>query len=123
MDDIKKLQLIFHTLADQNRLRIIQAIDRKECTVSEITALLNLSQPLVSHHLKSLKNAGVLTTTRNGPFVIYRLKEPMILDLLGSFLDIFKGLDEETLGEQPSFITPLWWVEMRKKCFGGKPWE
>ncbi|MBI9098335.1 MAG: winged helix-turn-helix transcriptional regulator [Spirochaetaceae bacterium] len=123
MDDINKLQLIFQTLSDQNRLKIIREIDRSEKSVSEITDALQLSQPLISHHLKSLKKTGVLITRRNGPFIFYRLKEPLLLDLLGSFLNIFQEMDMDSIKEEPGFATPAWWIQMRKNCMGGKRWE
>ena len=52
MDDAAKLQTVFQTLGDANRLRIIKFIGERECSVSEIVQATGLSQPLVSHHLK-----------------------------------------------------------------------
>jgi len=43
---------------------------------------LNLSQPLVSHHLKELKRSLLVKIERNGPFIYYELVDPRILDVI-----------------------------------------
>ena len=93
MDDLKKLQLIFQTLSDYNRLGIIRFICEKERSVGEIVKTTKLSQPLVSHHLRILKENKILETKRNGPFIFYYLKEKKILDAINLFLEIFKHSD------------------------------
>lgn len=90
MDNEQKLQLIFQTLGDANRLRIIQFIGDRECSVSEIVQAVNLSQPLVSHHLRVLRENQVLDSSRKGPFVIYKLKDKRLMEALNLFLLIFK---------------------------------
>jgi DNA-binding transcriptional ArsR family regulator len=84
-----KLQNIFQTLGDVNRLRIIQIIGDKVCSVSEIVAATKLSQPLVSHHLRVLRESGLLKTKREGPFIYYELSDIHILDALCIFREIF----------------------------------
>ncbi len=92
MDNAQELQLIFQTLGDANRLRIIQFISEKECTVSEIVQASKLSQPLVSHHLRVLRKNHILDSERKGPFVIYRLRNKKLLEALDLFLLIFKDI-------------------------------
>jgi DNA-binding transcriptional ArsR family regulator len=90
MDDLKKLQLIFQTLSDYNRLGMIRFICEKERSVGEIVKESKLSQPLVSHHLRVLKENGILETKRNGPFIFYYLRDKKILDVINLVLEIFK---------------------------------
>jgi DNA-binding transcriptional ArsR family regulator len=91
MDDLKKLQLIFQTLSDYNRLGIIRFICEKESSVGEIVKATQLSQPLVSHHLRVLKENGILETKRNGPFIFYYLRDKKILEAINLFLELFKN--------------------------------
>ncbi|MCE5346709.1 MAG: metalloregulator ArsR/SmtB family transcription factor [Bacteroidales bacterium] len=91
--DLKKLQLIFQTLSDYNRLGMIQFIGEKERSVGEIVKETKLSQPLVSHHLRVLKNNGILETKRNGPFIFYYIRDKKILDAIDLFSEIFKDSD------------------------------
>ena len=73
--EIGTTQLIsqFKALADPVRLRIITLCGRAECSVSELTGVLGLSQPRVSQHLKQLCDAGLLERFRDGHFVYYRV--------------------------------------------------
>lgn len=91
MDDLKKLQLIFQTLSDYNRLGMIRFICEKERSVGEIVKVTKLSQPLVSHHLRVLKENGILETRRNGPFIYYYIRDKKILDAIDLFLELFKN--------------------------------
>jgi DNA-binding transcriptional ArsR family regulator len=91
MDELKKLQLIFQTLSDYNRLWIIKFICDKERSVGEIVRTTKLSQPLVSHHLRVLKDNGILETKRNGPFIYYFIRNKKILDAINLFLELFRN--------------------------------
>jgi ArsR family transcriptional regulator len=67
-------QLVAHlkALADPARLRIVTLCAQGECSVSELTRVLGLSQPRVSQHLKQLCDVGLLERFRDGHFVYYR---------------------------------------------------
>jgi DNA-binding transcriptional ArsR family regulator len=108
MDHAQKLQLIFQTLGDANRLRIVQVIGEKECTVSEIVQALNLSQPLVSHHLRVLRENQILDSERKGPFVIYRLRDKKLLEAIELFITIFKDLNITNNSETTFTCGPGW---------------
>jgi DNA-binding transcriptional ArsR family regulator len=107
MNDITKLGFLFQTLADANRLKIIEFIGDKTCSVSEIVAATGLSQPLVSHHLKILRDNGVLETARQGPFVYHKLKDLRMLDALGVFSEIAESITKTEYGER-AFSCPPW---------------
>ncbi|HBE78770.1 MAG TPA: transcriptional regulator [Firmicutes bacterium] len=108
MDNAQKLQLIFQTLGDANRIRIIQFIGEKESTVSEIVQASNLSQPLVSHHLRVLRENQVLDSERKGPFVIYSLRDKKLLEALDLFLTIFKDSDIANGNDTMFTCVPGW---------------
>jgi DNA-binding transcriptional ArsR family regulator len=108
MGDEIKLQLLFQTLGDGNRLKIINFIGEKECSVSEIVESTGLSQPLVSHHLRTLRESNILETKRSGPFVYYRLRDPRLLSALGIFYEIANSIENQEL-ENTMFCSPPWW--------------
>lgn len=110
MNDASKLQSFFQTLGDANRLRIISHIGEEECSVSEIVENTGLSQPLVSHHLRTLRESGILETERKGPFVYYKLKDKRLLSALGIFMEI-AGEQKEREHDQPMFCSPTWWTD------------
>ena len=93
MSELRKLQLIFQTLSDYNRLGMIKFICEKEISVGEIVKETKLSQPLVSHHLRVLKENGILATKRNGPFIFYFIRDKKIVEAINLFIEIFKNTD------------------------------
>ncbi len=71
MQDIVKLSKIF---SDINRVKIVALILRdKEVCVCEICDTLQLSQPLVSRHLKQMKAADILCVEKRGKWMLYSL--------------------------------------------------
>jgi len=76
-------------LADPKRILILYSLHDKPCSVNELVELLNLSQPMVSRHLKVLRERGMVTTIRIGTTVEYRLADERLiqaLDLLRAVL-------------------------------------
>jgi ArsR family transcriptional regulator len=87
-DDAELLARSLKALADPARLRLISMVaahaDQEAC-VCDLTEPLGLSQPTVSHHLKVLVDAGILTRDKRGTWAYYRLV-PGALDALGRLL-------------------------------------
>ncbi len=76
------VERLFKVLADESRLRILQALEDGERSVSEILERTGLSQTLASFHLRTLREAGIVTTERRGPFIFYTLADPSLPNLL-----------------------------------------
>ena len=75
-------------IADPTRLRLlslIQAHDGGEACVCDLTEPFGLSQPTISHHLKVLLEAGLVTRSRRGTWAYYRAV-PERLDALAAVL-------------------------------------
>jgi ArsR family transcriptional regulator len=67
---------MLRAIAEPARLQLIsliQATRDGEACVCDLTAPLGLSQPTVSHHLKVLRDAGLVTRARRGSWAYYRL--------------------------------------------------
>lgn len=64
---------LLKVLAEENRLHILRMLKRGEHCVCQIIERLDLSQSLVSHHLKSLKEAGLIRDDKRGMWVYYSL--------------------------------------------------
>ncbi|OLM20063.1 regulatory protein, ArsR [Pseudonocardia sp. Ae707_Ps1] len=63
-------------VGDPNRLRIAAALlDGDELCVCDTAWVVGASQALVSHHLRQLRGAGVVTSRKDGRMVMYRLSE------------------------------------------------
>lgn len=64
--DLKAMAVIHKALADPTRLRILQRLAAGDGTVSDLMHHVDLSQPLVSWHVRRLRAAGLVTTRRSG---------------------------------------------------------
>ncbi len=73
---------IFKALSHPARVRIAVRLLRGDCCVSEARAVLDISQPNVSQHLKILKDAGLVAGRRQGTKVCYRLADPRLARVL-----------------------------------------
>lgn len=74
--EAEQLAAAFRAIADPTRLRLISLLASSpggEACVCDLVAPLGLSQPTVSHHLKLLFEAGLLTRDKRGLWVYYRL--------------------------------------------------
>jgi DNA-binding transcriptional ArsR family regulator len=73
---------VFKLLSDPTRLSIIQALELEELCVCDIAALLGLTQPSVSHHLKALRHSGIVKYRKSGKMALYSLRGSRISALL-----------------------------------------
>ncbi len=74
-DAAAELAAVFKALADPARLRLLSLIQSHvegEACVCELTEPLTLSQPTISHHLKVLHDAGLISRSKRGTWVYYR---------------------------------------------------
>ncbi len=70
------------SLSDENRLRILLSLCNGKKTVSTIVEEVNLSQPLVSHHLKELRRCLLVNVERKGLFVYYEIADERVIDIV-----------------------------------------
>jgi len=73
---------VFHALADPIRLEIINYLRQGERCVCEIVPHLNLIQPLVSRHLKILKDAGIVRCRKDGTKRMYIIVDQRIFNIV-----------------------------------------
>jgi ArsR family transcriptional regulator, arsenate/arsenite/antimonite-responsive transcriptional repressor len=79
---------VFIALGDRHRQRILLIFDRGErLNVSRIVQTSTLSRPAVSHHLKILRDAGVLGSVKEGKEVFYWIEKKFLHDALSAVLD------------------------------------
>lgn len=85
---------MFKALGDPVRLRLLSMIaSAPEICVCDLTAAFDLSGPTISHHLKVLREAGLVDSERRGTWVWYRVK-PEALRQLGALLNISATPDQ-----------------------------
>ncbi|MGI5217671.1 ArsR/SmtB family transcription factor [Nocardia sp. CA-290969] len=71
-----ELAAVFKALSDPVRLRLLSSIASRagmEACVCDLSEGIDLTQPTISHHLKVLREAGLLTSERRASWVYYRV--------------------------------------------------
>jgi ArsR family transcriptional regulator len=76
--EFNDLQKFLNAIANKKRLIIMNILKEKDRCVCELEALLDDSQPSVSHHLKILENAGLIRGWKKGKFTHYDVVKKMI---------------------------------------------
>jgi ArsR family transcriptional regulator len=79
--DGQRTARLFHALADETRLRILEQLADGEQCVCDLTDALEAGQSRLSFHLKTLKDAGLVTDRRQGRWIYYALN-PETVDQL-----------------------------------------
>ena len=87
---VKKLstvepELLFKTLSDSTRLRLLNLLAEGEVCVCDLHGTLGLEQPKVSRHLARLRRAGLVEVERDGKWMHYRLArhgDPLVRNVL-----------------------------------------
>ena len=82
VENLQAPAFLAKSLSDENRLRILLCISNRKKSVSAIVEELQLSQPLISHHLKELKRSLLVKVERDGPFIYYEMADERIIDIL-----------------------------------------
>ena len=72
----------FQALGDPSRVQIVWALSKGELCVGELVDLLSMSQPAVSHHLRTLRNLHLVRVRRDGRTSYYSLDDEHIEILL-----------------------------------------
>ena len=98
--DTERFTLVCKALGDELRLEILRLLKNESFGVLELSRILEIRQSALSHHLKVLSNAGLVTTRREGNAIFYR--RPLILedDPLGDFRkSVYSNVDRLPLDD------------------------
>lgn len=90
-DTTENLVRLLKVLGDTTRLGIALSIGRESRSVTEIVNAAGLSQTLISFHLRIMREADIVKTDRNGPFIHYRLSDPSLLEVLSELSRMVNG--------------------------------
>ena len=95
LDEISDLCRLLKVLANPNRLQILLYLLDREVSVGEIESSLEIRQPSLSHELRKLRDAELVTTKRQSKTVFYRLKSNAVKNML---ISISSTMDESMQG-------------------------
>ncbi len=83
---------VFVALGDEHRQRMLLTFEKGErLTVGQIAAVSTLSRPAVSHHLRILREAGILDEEKVGKTVYLQINKPLLTGVLSDVLDYVRS--------------------------------
>ena len=85
-------------LADETRQQIMRICCCTRLSVNEIVAQTGVSQPTVSHHLKVLRDAGLVSVQRHGKEIFYSLNQEKFADNCCGIANIFAPREKVSRG-------------------------
>ena len=86
----KKTAVIFKAFCDESRIRILQILKDGEKCACRLLEALNITQPTLSHHMKTLLDSGVVNGRKEGKWMYYSISEEG-LKKAQEYLDYLKG--------------------------------
>jgi ArsR family transcriptional regulator len=87
-------------LADPNRIMILYSLSQSPRNVTELCSELNMPQPLVSRHLKVLRERGMVTTKRQGTIIQYFLADERLIQAL----DLLRAVMRDGLTKRAELV-------------------
>jgi DNA-binding transcriptional ArsR family regulator len=89
---------VFHALSSPDRLEILEFLRDGEKCVCEIVPHLNLIQPVVSRHLKILKDVGVIRCRKDGTKRMYSIVDPKVHNVVDTLTpELVSALQKEVV--------------------------
>jgi ArsR family transcriptional regulator len=73
---------VFKALNDETRREILMLLRKKDMTAGDIADKFHISKPSISHHLEILKRADLVSSEKQGQFIIYSVNTTILDDLL-----------------------------------------
>ena len=80
-EEIDRTAELFKVLGDPTRLKIVNALMLSEICVCDLAKLLGMSQPAVSHHLKTLRQTRLVKYRRDGKTIFYKLDDEHVANV------------------------------------------
>ncbi len=81
---------IFSALADPARIRILKLLEKESMCICDLTITFGLRQPLISYHLKILKESGLVKPIKKGKWVFYEIADKRLVRLISRITETIK---------------------------------
>ncbi len=88
-------------IGDPKRLMLLYLVAERPHNVTELTEVLDVAQPTVSHHLRILRERGLVTAERDGTSIYYALADPRILKAI----EIMRSFVSDLLRERANVVS------------------
>ncbi|MDD4407197.1 MAG: metalloregulator ArsR/SmtB family transcription factor [Bacilli bacterium] len=89
-DNYDEYALIFKTLGDATRLKILSMLSNEELCACKILEAFDITQPTLSYHMKMLTDIGLVNAVKDGSWVIYSINKKRKKEMLKYLLYLLK---------------------------------
>jgi ArsR family transcriptional regulator len=86
-----RLNIVFKAIADPTRREILHLLRTEEMTAGDVAGHFEMTKPTLSHHFAVLKEAGLVTSRREGQTIWYSLNTTVLEDVLAWSMDLARG--------------------------------
>jgi len=87
-------------ISDPQRLRLLYLVADRPHNVTELTEALDIAQPTVSHHLRILRERGLVTAEREGTSIYYALRDPRVIEAI----EMMRGMVADLMRERADVL-------------------
>lgn len=94
------LNATFKAIADPTRREILRLLRREEMTAGDVASRFDMSKPSMSHHFAVLRDAGLVTSRRDGQTIWYALNTTVLEDVLSWTVALARGVKSDLQGER-----------------------
>ena len=96
--DLLRSARVFHALSDETRLAIVDRLRSGERCVCDLQDLLDAAQSRLSFHLKTLKDAGLVTDRKQGRWSYYALVPGALEQAVGALVEVKESAEKSIPG-------------------------
>ncbi len=89
-DELNRVSQLFKIISDPTRIKILFVLEKAELCVCDISVILNMTQSAISHQLKTLKDANLVTNRREGKTIFYKLADDHVHQIFNQALTHIK---------------------------------
>ncbi len=85
------MNIIFKALNDPIRRDILEILKERDMSAGDIADRFNIGKPTISHHLDLLRQANLVTSEKNGQFIIYTLNTTVLDEIMKWLVELKSG--------------------------------
>ncbi len=85
------MNIIFKALNDPIRREILEVLKERDMSAGDIADRFKIGKPTISHHLDLLRQANLVTSEKNGQFIIYTLNTTVLHEIMKWLVELKSG--------------------------------
>ncbi|AQY49957.1 ArsR family transcriptional regulator [Listeria weihenstephanensis FSL R9-0317] len=93
----ERTSLVLKAMADPKRMKIIDLLSESSLCACDVLEHFDFTQPTLSHHMKALEKAGIVSVTKQSQWHYYALREDFVRDFMSSMTQLLSSSGEDSV--------------------------